>query len=77
VQRSLFQVEDYIQQVLRFAVRRGAPLRVEKLVSFYLKVGSTVVIAAPTNVAPNTRITAAAVSLVLNAQIAFSTPETA
>jgi trehalose/maltose hydrolase-like predicted phosphorylase len=35
VQRSLFQVEDYIQQVLRFEVRRGDPTRVEKLVSFY------------------------------------------
>jgi trehalose/maltose hydrolase-like predicted phosphorylase len=35
VQRSLFQVEDYIQQVLRFEVQRGAPVRVEKLVSFY------------------------------------------
>jgi len=35
VQRSLFQVEDYIQQVLRFEVRRSAPIRVEKLVSFY------------------------------------------
>jgi hypothetical protein len=34
VQRSLFQVEDHIQQVLRFEVRRGAPVRVEKLVSF-------------------------------------------
>ncbi len=35
VQRSLFQVEDYVQQVLRFEVTRGAPIRVEKLVSFY------------------------------------------
>ncbi|HVF80229.1 MAG TPA: glycosyl hydrolase family 65 protein [Solirubrobacteraceae bacterium] len=35
VQRSLFQVEDYIQQVLRFEVQRGASIRVEKLVSFY------------------------------------------
>ena len=35
VQRSLFQVEDYIQQVLRFEVQRGASVRVEKLVSFY------------------------------------------
>ncbi|MBW3653939.1 MAG: glycoside hydrolase family 65 protein, partial [Actinobacteria bacterium] len=35
VQRSLFQVEDYIQQVLRFKVQRGAPVRVEKLVAFY------------------------------------------
>ena len=35
VQRSLFQVEDYVQQVLRFEVTRGAPVRVEKLVSFY------------------------------------------
>jgi hypothetical protein len=41
----------------------------------YLKVGSTVVIAAPTNVAPNTVITVGVVRLVLNEQIPFSTPD--
>jgi trehalose/maltose hydrolase-like predicted phosphorylase len=35
VQRSLFQVEDYIQHVLRFEVHRREPVRVEKLVAFY------------------------------------------
>ena len=35
VERSLFQVEDYIQQVLGFELRQGEPLRVEKLLSFY------------------------------------------
>ena len=35
VKRSLFQVEDYIQQVLGFELRQGEPLRVEKLVSLY------------------------------------------
>jgi trehalose/maltose hydrolase-like predicted phosphorylase len=34
VQRSLYQTEDYIQQVLAFDVREGAPVRVEKLVVF-------------------------------------------
>ncbi len=34
VQRSLFQVEDYIQQALAFDVERGAPVRVEKMVTF-------------------------------------------
>ena len=33
--RSLFQVEDYIQQVLGFEVNQGEPVRVEKLVSLY------------------------------------------
>ena len=33
--RSLFQVEDYIQQVLGFDVVQGEPVRVEKLVSLY------------------------------------------
>ena len=41
----------------------------------YLKVGSTVVIAQPTNVAPNTTVTVGTVKLVLNEQIAFSTPD--
>ena len=35
VERSLYQMDDYIQQVLRFDVEQGASLRVEKLVSFY------------------------------------------
>ncbi|MEA2154779.1 MAG: hypothetical protein QOE11_919, partial [Solirubrobacteraceae bacterium] len=35
VGRSLDQMEDYIQQVLRFDMRQGEAVRVEKLVSFY------------------------------------------
>ncbi|MDQ6777701.1 MAG: glycoside hydrolase family 65 protein [Actinomycetota bacterium] len=35
VSRSLYQMEDYIQQVLSFDVQQGLPVRVEKLVSFY------------------------------------------
>ena len=34
VERSLYQTEDYIQQVLAFEVRQGAAVRVEKLVVF-------------------------------------------
>jgi len=34
--RTLYQMEDYIQQVLAFDVRQGEPTRVEKLVTFYL-----------------------------------------
>jgi Ice-binding-like len=41
----------------------------------YLKVGGTVVIAQPTAIAPNTMITLGVVKLVLNEQIAFSTPD--
>ena len=41
----------------------------------YLKVGTTVVIAQRTTVAPNTRITVGPVSLVLNEQIPFSVPD--
>jgi hypothetical protein len=41
----------------------------------YLKVGSVVVIAQRTVVAPNTRVTVGAVSLVLNEQIPFNTPD--
>ncbi|MEA2220414.1 MAG: hypothetical protein QOJ35_3040, partial [Solirubrobacteraceae bacterium] len=33
--RTLYQVEDYIQQVLGFDVREGVAVRVEKLVAFY------------------------------------------
>ncbi len=33
--RSLYQMEDYIQQVLAFDVNAGEPVRVEKLVAFY------------------------------------------
>ncbi len=35
VRRTLYQMEDYIQQVLAFDVHQGAPIRVEKMVSFY------------------------------------------
>ncbi|HEV7808124.1 MAG TPA: ice-binding family protein [Solirubrobacteraceae bacterium] len=41
----------------------------------YLKVGTTVVIAQPTNVAPNTNVTVGAVKLVLNEQIPFTMPD--
>jgi trehalose/maltose hydrolase-like predicted phosphorylase len=34
-ERSLYQMEDYIQQVLAFDAQEGRPLRVEKLVAFY------------------------------------------
>ena len=34
VERSLVQMEDYIQQALAFDVRQGAPTRVEKMVTF-------------------------------------------
>jgi trehalose/maltose hydrolase-like predicted phosphorylase len=35
VSRTLYQMEDYIQQVLGFDVRQGAATRVEKMVAFY------------------------------------------
>jgi trehalose/maltose hydrolase-like predicted phosphorylase len=35
VERGLYQMEDYIQQVLAFDVRQGEPVRVEKMVAFY------------------------------------------
>ncbi|MGI8801006.1 MAG: glycoside hydrolase family 65 protein [Solirubrobacteraceae bacterium] len=35
VERSLYQMEDYIQQVLALDVREGETVRVEKLVAFY------------------------------------------
>src|SRR5450755_851996 len=35
VGRGLYQMEDYIQQVLAFDVRQGESVRVEKMVSFY------------------------------------------
>ena len=35
VSRTLYQTEDYIQQVLAFDVQQGAATRVEKMVSFY------------------------------------------
>ena len=35
VERRLYQVEDYIQQVLAFDVQQGAAMRVEKMVAFY------------------------------------------
>ncbi len=41
----------------------------------FLKVGGTVVIATPTNIPPNTGITVGVVSLMLNEQIPFTTPD--
>jgi hypothetical protein len=41
----------------------------------YLKVGTTVVIAQPTAIAPNTTVNVGVVKLVLNEQIPFSTPD--
>jgi trehalose/maltose hydrolase-like predicted phosphorylase len=35
VERDLYQMEDYIQQVLSFDVEEGRPVRVEKLVSLF------------------------------------------
>jgi len=35
VERDLYQVEDYIQQVLAFDVAQGTAVRVEKMVAFY------------------------------------------
>src|SRR5262249_59774320 len=35
VERTLYQMEDYVQQVLAFDVHQGAATRVEKMVSFY------------------------------------------
>jgi trehalose/maltose hydrolase-like predicted phosphorylase len=35
VERTLYQMEDYIQQVLAFDVQQGAATRVEKMVTFY------------------------------------------
>ncbi len=35
VSRTLYQMEDYIQQVLAFEVRQGEAARVEKMVAFY------------------------------------------
>jgi trehalose/maltose hydrolase-like predicted phosphorylase len=35
VERTLYQMEDYIQQVLAFDVEQGAATRVEKMVTFY------------------------------------------
>jgi trehalose/maltose hydrolase-like predicted phosphorylase len=34
-ERTLYQMEDYIQQVLRCDVTEGVPVRVEKMVAFY------------------------------------------
>ncbi len=36
VDRGLYQMEDYVQQTLGFVLPQGQPIRVEKLVSFYL-----------------------------------------
>jgi trehalose/maltose hydrolase-like predicted phosphorylase len=35
VERTLYQMEDYIQQVLAFDVQQGTPTQVEKMVAFY------------------------------------------
>jgi len=35
VDRSLYQMEDYIQQVLAFDVEQGSPVRVEKMISLF------------------------------------------
>ncbi|MDQ3637918.1 MAG: glycoside hydrolase family 65 protein, partial [Actinomycetota bacterium] len=35
VQRNLYQMQDYIHQVLTFEVREKEPVRVEKMVAFY------------------------------------------
>ena len=35
VERSLYQMEDYIQQVLAFDVEQGNPVRVEKMISLF------------------------------------------
>jgi trehalose/maltose hydrolase-like predicted phosphorylase len=35
VKRSLYQMEDYIQQILAFDVEQGRPVRVEKMVSLF------------------------------------------
>jgi trehalose/maltose hydrolase-like predicted phosphorylase len=35
VERTLYQMEDYIQQVLSFELNSGEPIRVEKLVTFF------------------------------------------
>ena len=35
VERSLYQMDDYVQQVLTFDVRQGSAVRVEKLVTFF------------------------------------------
>ena len=35
VERRLYQVEDYIQQVLAFDMQQGTAMRVEKMVAFY------------------------------------------
>ncbi|MEN3359636.1 MAG: hypothetical protein V7637_3618 [Mycobacteriales bacterium] len=41
----------------------------------FLKVGSTVVISQPTNIAPNTTVNVGVVKLVLNEQIPITTPD--
>jgi trehalose/maltose hydrolase-like predicted phosphorylase len=47
VERSLYQMQDYIQQVLVFDVAQGEPVRVEKMVSLCKR---NVAAANPTNV---------------------------
>ena len=35
VERTLYQMQDYVQQTLAFDVRQGEPVRVEKMVAFF------------------------------------------
>src|SRR4051794_11985959 len=42
VKRTLYQTEDYIQQLLAFEVRQGEPVRVEKIVAFYTSKDSAI-----------------------------------
>jgi trehalose/maltose hydrolase-like predicted phosphorylase len=54
VERSLYQMEDYIQQVLAFDVEQGSPVRVEKMVSLFTSHDNAIaetLVAAGSNVA--------------------------
>jgi trehalose/maltose hydrolase-like predicted phosphorylase len=42
VDRSLYQMQDYIHQVLSFEVREKEPIRVEKMVAFYTSRGHAI-----------------------------------
>ncbi len=53
-ERSLYQMEDYIQQVLAFDVEQGRPVRVEKLISLFTSHDNAItetLVAAGTDVA--------------------------
>jgi trehalose/maltose hydrolase-like predicted phosphorylase len=57
VERRLYQMEDYIQQVLAFGVRHGEATRVEKLVTFFTsrdQAVSDTLVKAATSVARHT-----------------------